>query len=96
MATVIFLKDVRNRWTSNVLRKRGDEVSDLSDKQIGNLLAHSFCVIKDESNVDFTDIKSRATDEVVTFAATHNIDLTAIVGTGKGGRITLKDVKALI
>ena len=37
-----------------------------------------------------------ATDTAVSLAAEHGIDLATVTGTGAGGKIVLRDVKALI
>jgi 2-oxoglutarate dehydrogenase E2 component (dihydrolipoamide succinyltransferase) len=44
----------------------------------------------------FTDGGADATDSAAELAAEHGIDLTTIKGTGAGGRIVLRDVKAVI
>ena len=42
------------------------------------------------------DKPPEATEDAAALAAEHNIDLAAVTGTGAGGRILVKDIRALI
>lgn len=41
-------------------------------------------------------VESRTSDAIAEFAAANDVDLSAIVGTGKDGRIRKSDVEAVI
>ncbi|OIJ16899.1 branched-chain alpha-keto acid dehydrogenase subunit E2 [Anaerobacillus alkalilacustris] len=54
--------------------------------------------IDKKTNLDRTNIsvKSRYSPAVLRLASEHNIDLLMVTGTGRGGRITRKDIQSII
>ena len=111
MTKIVFLKDVRNRWTDNILYKQGDVCSTLNDKQITKLYDAKLCSLDEKKETVVKEVlttevlstetilpevnKPLANEEVISYANTHNIDLSTVKGSGKDGRILLKDIKNL-
>lgn len=111
MTKIVFLKDVRNRWTDNIFYKKGDVCSTLNDKQITKLCDAGLCSLDEKKETLVKEVlttevlvketilpevnKPLANEDVISYANAHNIDLLTVKGSGKDGRILLKDIKNL-
>lgn len=51
---------------------------------------------EDEKTVSQDDTEARVSPAARDLAEKHNIDLATVTGTGKNGRVTLRDVEAMI
>lgn len=52
-------------------------------------------MVEDEVVIPFVDGVD-ATGSAIEYASEHNIDVTGLVGSGSGGRITLNDVRRMV
>lgn len=74
------------------LTKDGVTVTVGSPGQVAALISEGWQVV----NKTAVAITYDATDAAIQLANEHGLDLDSVIGTGKNGRITLNDVRAII
>jgi 2-oxoisovalerate dehydrogenase E2 component (dihydrolipoyl transacylase) len=70
--------------TKDVQNEKKESISDLIEK------------LTEDTDAADQSMKKRYSPAVLRLAQEHNIDLTQVNGTGRGGRITRKDIEAII
>ncbi|MCA9979360.1 MAG: E3 binding domain-containing protein [Anaerolineales bacterium] len=99
-APILFEGYLKRRYrvrSGSVIKVHPDDVSRL--KNTGRFREVSLVVNEVEPEPEPTiaePVAIDATDTAVSLAAEHGIDLSTVQGTGAGGRIVTRDVKALI